>query len=470
MIALRPLCALAVAIFVLPLLRADEPPKEKWLFDRAVTISPAAAPVPIFKYRLYPATTERKDGNAVPIYERFAHERTDARKKELREKPAEWNGLPLAQLPLAEVKKLLDSYKYNFKQLDLGARRKTTDWNYTLDAGDMIGLLLPDLQEMRMQAALLVLKARFEIAEHRYSDAIRTLETGFSFSQQIAPTPFLVGSLVSVACTSLMADTVLEMLEQPDGPNLYWAMAVLPRPFVEMRQPLEMEMALPEMQFPDLAELDRPHSPEQWDAALARVRSQTDRIDDRNGPRPGTRASDPAAKSPDLPIARKYLTEVVRLPDVEKMSPAQILLLYMSHYYHEIRDDVFKGSYLAFPQARPLDLAADQRLKTSVHDTEAGRLAKMLLPAILKVQLAGIRLERRLAALRVIDALRMHAAQNGQLPDNLADVKIVPVPDDPGTGKPFEYSRDGNTATLASRIPGEALETTGLRYRITLRK
>jgi hypothetical protein len=65
----------------------------------------------------------------------------------------------------------------------------------------------------------------------------------------------------------------------------------------------------------------------------------------------------------------------------------------------------------------------------------------------------------------------MHAAANGgQLPDKLAQVKVVPVPNDPGTGQPFEYDRDGQTATLRSRIPGEPLATTGLRYRVTVRK
>ncbi len=44
------------------------------------------------------------------------------------------------------------------------------------------------------------------------------------------------------------------------------------------------------------------------------------------------------------------------------------------------------------------------------------------------------------------------------------------MPDDPGTGRPFEYRRDGDTATLISRIPGQPLAVTGLRYRITLRK
>ncbi len=128
---------------------AGEKPPEKWLFDRTVTLTPAPAPVPALKYRLFPLVSERKPGNAVPMYLRFAHERSDARKKELRDKPEQWNKLPLDKLPLDEVKKFLASYQYNFKQLELGARRKTADWNYSLDAGDVIGILLPDLQEMR---------------------------------------------------------------------------------------------------------------------------------------------------------------------------------------------------------------------------------------------------------------------------------------------------------------------------------
>src|SRR5690349_15693031 len=92
----------------------DGKPAETWLVDRTLTITPAAAPVPTLKYRLYPSMMARKEGNAVPIYLRFAHERSDARKRELLEKPEKWNKLPLEKLPLDEVKKFLDSYKYNF--------------------------------------------------------------------------------------------------------------------------------------------------------------------------------------------------------------------------------------------------------------------------------------------------------------------------------------------------------------------
>jgi hypothetical protein len=460
--------------------KGDDKPAEKWLDDRSLTVTPAAAPVPALKYHLYPSSMERKEGNAVPIYGRFAHERTDERKQQLRDEPAKWNKMPLEKLPLDEVKKFLDSYKYNFRQLDLGARRRTADWSYTLDAGDPIGLLLPDMQEMRIQAPLLVLKARVEIAEHRYADALRTLETGFSFSQQISEAPFLISDLVGIACAYQFADCLLELIERPDAPNVYWALTMVPRPLIDLRWGYEFEQSLLELQFPDLADLDRPRSAEEWDAAFSRilvgVRKEFERITklDKNvkPPKLGTALNDPASKSPDLPIARKYLAEVVGMSAarIEAMPPAEVLLLYLVHLYHEYRDEMFKCFYVPFPQSRQLVQEAEARLK-SAPDTEAGQFPRLLLPAVLKVRLAQVRIERKLAALRVIEALRMHAAAHGgQLPDKLDEVTIAPVPNDPGIDRPFEYQRDGQTATLISRIPGEPLQTTGLRYRVTIRK
>ena len=457
-------------------------PEEKWLFDQSLAVSPAAAPIPALKYRLYPSEMERKPGNAVPIYLRFAHERSDAEKKLLRERPEEWNKLPLEKLPLSEVKQFLDNgrLKYNFQQLDLGSRRKTAEWNYTLDAGDPVGLLLPDIQEMRMHFRLLVLKARVEIAEGRYADAVRTLETGFSFSQQVSQGEFFIQSLVGIAGALQFADEVLELVERPGAPNLYWALAVLPRPLVDLRRASEFEQNLVFSQFPDLADLERPRTPEQWDAALARVRKEFERLtklvpESNTQPKPvqpGSTSSDPAVKSPDLAAGRKYLTEVVGLTaaNVEAMPPAQVLLLFMSHFSQAVRDDLFKGSYLPFPQHLVVTREAEQRLK-ALPDTEAARVPRWLLPAMLKVYLAQARLERKLAVLRIIEALRMHAAAHGgELPGRLDQVTVAPVPDDPGTGKPFEYQREGTTVTISSRIPDEPLEWTGLRYRVTLRK
>jgi hypothetical protein len=456
--------------------KAAETPAKKWLIDHTLAVTPAPAPVPALEYRLFPTFPERKDGNAVPIYLRFAHERPDATKKQLREKPEQWNKLPLDKLPLAEVKEFLDRYKYNFKQLELGARRKTADWNYTLDAGNPIGLLLPDAQEMRLQVPLLVLKARVEIAEGRYTDAVHTLQTGFSFSQQVSQAPFLISSLVAIACANQFADCVLELMQRPDAPNLYWALTVLPRPLIDLRTAYEFEHNLLELQFPDLADLKRPRTPEEWEATLTRLRREIDRFRQSDAgskpPRPGTRPGDPASKSPDLPVARKYLAEVARLPAarLDAMSPAELLLLYQLRFLHEIRDELFKVAYLPFPQTRAPAAEVEKALR-ELPDTEAAVLPRMFLPALVKVRFAEVRLERKLAMLRTIEALRMHAAsQGGRLPDKLDQVTVVPIPNDPGTDQPFEYQRDGQEATLSNRIPGQPLEREGLRYRMTLRK
>ncbi len=48
----------------------------------------------------------------------------------------------------------------------------------------------------------------------------------------------------------------------------------------------------------------------------------------------------------------------------------------------------------------------------------------------------------------MIEALRMHAAATGSLPNSLDEIKSVPVPNNPVTGKPYVYRMEGETAVL----------------------
>jgi hypothetical protein len=477
---LAALVALAAGEPASPPCKDDAKPPPQWMFDRALSVSPAPEPVPALKYRLFPLSSTRKGGNAVPIYLRLNQERNDAGRKHLREEPDKWNKLPLDKIPLKEAKEFVRSYSRVYQQFDLGARRKTADWNYTLDQGSVVDILLPDAQQMRSFTPMLILRARVEIAEGDCPAAIRALETGFSFSRQVGGGPFLISGLVGVAIAGQFCDVVPDLIERPDCPNLYWALAVLPRPLVDLREAMELEQRFVEMQFPELADIDRPRTDGQWDALLVGIRKELGRLFavDREGPAkgnpylPGRSPEDTAAKSPDLPAAKKYLVERAGLKsgDVEAMPPARLLLLWIVRYSREVFDNQFKISYLPYPQSRGLNAAHEKWLKAAP-DTEAQRLGGGLVAAIFKVLGAQTRVDRKVAALRAIEALRLHAAANGgRLPDRLDQVTVVPVPDDPGTGKPFEYSRDGETATLIGRIPDEPQTTTGLRYKVTLRK
>jgi hypothetical protein len=473
--------ALILSLALAPVLRADDKPASPWAVDRALQVSPQGAPEPALKYRLLPPVWELKDGNAVPIYLRLVHEQNDAARKYWTETPVPWNLLPVSKMPLDDARKFLHDYHYRLRQFEIGAHRRRAEWDYTLDEPNPIGLLLPDVQVMRSYAPMLVLQARVAIADGDYTAAARHLETGFGFCRHVAEGPTLIHSLVAIAMMSQFTNTVADLVERPGAPNLYWALTAMPRPLVDLEHGLAFEYQTAEKQFPELGELDRERTAQQWDGVLRRLRTDLQElaiVPLEGGKRKlpdwfpkDSAPGDSAANSPELTAALTFVARRGLSPEkVEAMPPAQVLLLYIMGTYQNDRDDWFRAAYLPYPQALPLWDAADKRLGQTP-TSEGHVLGRLLLPAMNRVMSAQAQLERRLAALQTIEALRMYsAAHKGKLPDKLNEVTEVPLPNDPGTGRPFEYSLEGDTATLVSLIAGDPQPHNGLRYRVTIRK
>jgi hypothetical protein len=432
------------------------------------------------KYRLLPLSSELKEGNAVPIYLRLAHEQSDKSREYWFETPVPWNALPIDKIPLAEADKFLAGSRYRLRQMELGARRRTAEWNYTIDDGDPIGLLLPDAQWMRRYAHMLILQARVAVAKGDFPAAAHHLETIFAFARHVGEGPTLINRLVGIAIANQAAGVVADLVERPGAPNFYWALATLPRPLIDLRGAFEWEYRMLESQFPDLADLDRERTAGQWDAILRHFRASIHEfaVEGRERKVPDWfpkeyAPGDPAAKSPDLAVARGYVARTKHLTaeQVAAMPPARVLILHIVGTFHEVGDNVYRGIYLPPAQAWPVLEAADARL-LAAPVSEGHVAARLFLPALPKVVLTQARLERHLAALRVVEALRMYAAaHNGRLPEKLADVTEAPVPDDPATGKPFEFGREGETATIVTGpVPGDANTRAGIRFRVTVRK
>jgi len=474
------LCALLAIVMLAPAVSAQDKPKPPWIIDRSLTVAPQSAPTPSLKYWLLPPSWELKEGSAVPIYLRLVHEQSDASRKKWVDLPTPLNALPIDKVPLDEARKILRDYRYMLRQLELGARRKTVDWSYTLDEGDVIGILLPDTQNMRSYAPLQLLQIRVAIAEGDYDQAVYHLQTSFGFTRHVADAPFLINSLVGIALGSQFASAVADLVERPGAPNLYWALTTLPRPFIDLRGGRDLEYRVFQLQFADLDDLDRERSPEEWEAILRKVRTWV-RGASMEGKPP--KVPDwfpkayfpevPAAQSPDLPAARKYVAGLKHLSEEQtaKLPPAQVLLLYFRGKYDEFRDGVFESMYLPYLQAGPRFEAAMVKIREGPVTSEGQAAARLFLPALNRVLSAQTRLERNLAALRIIEALRLYAAaHDGKLPAKLREVTEVPLPDDPGTGKPFGYQLDADTATITSEVPGDPVPNNGIRYRITIRK
>ena len=127
--------------------------------------------------------------------------------------------VPLDQFPVADARKFVVLWSRQLDQIGFGVRRKTCDWNYTLPEQrlDRIDVVLSDATAMRQWARLLAIKARLEIAERNYDEAIRTIETGMAFGRHIAEGPFLINGLVGMAGAYAMLDECEELIAQPGG-------------------------------------------------------------------------------------------------------------------------------------------------------------------------------------------------------------------------------------------------------------
>jgi hypothetical protein len=154
------------------------------------------------------------------------------------------------------------------------------------------------------------------------------------------------------------------------------------------------------------------------------------------------------------------------------MPVLQVILIEALNKYRHYRDEAYKLMYLPYLEAMAsIDkLSGDERKALREKPTA---LFVAFLPRMAKVYEATIRLDRRVAALRCIEAVRLHAAaNNGKLPQKLTDIKMVPVPTDPATGRAFVYQVQGDRVTLRDppRPNGQPALSTPLHYEITFKR
>ena len=169
------------------------------------------------------------------------------------------------------------------------------------------------------------------------------------------------------------------------------------------------------------------------------------------------------------PQARRQLLDSGRKPaEVEAMPMLQVFTIHAFREFRKLQDEVFKWYALPYPQALAGLSNVDAMLKE--HRTRLnGAPFVDLLPAIARVLTATARLDRRFAAQRCIEAIRLYAAtHDGKLPAALTDITDVPVPDDPMLGKPFAYESSGNHAKLHAAAPAGTPPNNALTYELTL--
>jgi hypothetical protein len=462
-----------------------------------LTLRPAAAPTPALKYVLLPELGDMRPGNAALHYQR-AHS-------------FEWWGnihrLPYyhdiadwLDRPLHEVRDKVDFVRKfeALKEVDLGARREGCDWEMTERLRkEGIGLILPDVQGFREYATLLAMRCRLEIADKDYADALYTLQTGFALGRHVGDMPTLISSLVGNSTCALMLGRVEELIQAPGSPNLYWALTDLPRPLLDLRKALQGEKLITDSEFrrrhhqptfhmhgekllldaefPDLKTLETERLSPQAQQRVLKKLAFLGAISGSEAGAPGDRTFGflPLALKAYPAAKRALIAQGRKAEDVADLPVIQVILIDALQQYYRLRDDALKWANVPYPQARPrwVKLREDMRATAREHPGAVPLLA--FVPHIQRVHEATLRLDRRVAALRCIEALRLHAAAHGgKLPAKLSDITEVPVPDDPVTGKGFVYQADGDRVTLRDPplADGQPTLPTPLHYELTFKR
>jgi hypothetical protein len=442
----------------------------------SIVLRPAAEPVPALKYRLLPESHSLVPGNAAVFYHRAIElydaagssaRRAESVKFAATEEQASgaWIKGPLESIPVDQAREWLGLYRNALAEVKLGAIRQSCNWEFDLRS-EGIELLLPEIQNMRSLIRLVALKARLAVRDGKIDEAIDWLQTGYAMARHVSEGPILIQGLVGVYTTTVMTKSLEDLIQAPGAPNLYWALANRPRPFIDMEKAMEGERFLLEREIPALRELDgAPWSLEKARAFSEEMRTKLFRLSGYVARSPS--GSDSAALHEWTSklglaalVAQAYPEAKLALmargrsaAQVEAMPVVQVVALYTFQRYEELRDDVFKWNGIPYHQAyQRLDDPMIAR-KVQGQTNPLLRLFTVLIRPVRSVQMAPLRVDRQLDAIQCVEAIRLYGAAHGKFPSALNEITEAPAPLDVATGRPFDFRALGDHAILSAPSP-----------------
>lgn len=443
-------CALS---FATPLRAQQDKPDEK-----ALSVHPAMLPQPSLKYRLLPDAGDQTSGNAALAYLlAFAQTPIDQRMNELLDTPAK-------DLRKAGADDFLAKQDSALREVRIATGRTECQWDPSFR---QLGLAWPAdyLNRARWMADVLTLKVRLATADGHYGEAIDSLRDGFTLARNLGREGPLVQGLVALGIESAMLRDARELMQAKDAPNLYWALANLPRSMIDLREMMEMETAAVFFNYPELKD----HS-ERLSAARSRELLSRLAAYSHGSPTAGDTAAALVHMMKVYPQAKERLVRSGMAPQqVEELAANSVVLAYDVDQYRQQAQELIK--WAGFPpwESIPGVHAAFKQIQAERQEYNA---LSMLLPSF---QFSGIqiaRVDRELALTTCVEAICAYAASHdGQLPPDLDALSAqTPAPTDPMTGRAFEYQSKENVATLRGPAPAGELKQFETVFRITIER
>lgn len=432
-----------------------------------MAVTPAAAPIPALKHRFTILPHETLPGNFVTHYLRSFGEGGFTRKWQHENKKfgyatiAKWLSLetPASDAPLEDWRQLVDE-SYIANHLERAAYCRDVDWGLAeedLRGAETFAFLLPSVQQSRSVSRMLMIRVRLAIAEGRFDDAIETLKINLKLAQSVGEMKFLVSGLVGIAEVGMGLHAMPELIAAPDSPNLYWALAEIDTPIIDLRDTFRLEFSSGLRLFPAFQTAETAtHSDEEW-AAIYRGMWETFReTSNYTSSFHGSQNSLNLESISGLIGVATYRLAKQRLiksgidsEKVNQMSAAQCLIIDAAREFQTVANEYEKALYVPASEFKRFAKSVEDRFRFGSRSGIGTIIADLLLmPATQQVVLAEKRVQWQRCGLQVVEAIRMHLAETGELPKTLADISIVPLPENPATGKSFVYWLDGGKAVV----------------------
>lgn len=471
---------------------------------RSLVLHPMAETVPALRIRLLPEVFHVKPGNAATYYlkamgffeqnvardelSRLLSEAASKAKEEGKEladmPPYSYLDMPPSELPVEEVHKYLELFRFQPFLLEEARMRSVFEMDRNIKESDNpIGYLLPEIQTMRDLARIQSIRCRLAISEGKSEDAIRVLSQQFALARHLGQDDFIISGAVGISIASIAQSDALHVVQRADCPNLYWAFATMPEPLVSFGRSISIEANFIEMQFKAWRSITEEPKPDSfWEEVIQQFATYTEDFpveppEDRGLDGSETTFGSLSQENREAAIrkaieaehtaARVYLIDACAMQkeQVNRYGNAQAIFLAMKLHYERTRDEYFKWMYAPAPDSlKKLIQVESVMIEQKNHSLGPWtRMPCSLLPTLVGVKKASIRMQQNHAIIKAIEGIRMYGASHqGALP---ADLSQLPVPAtlDPATMAPLEYQVDGAAATLRTA------PVAGIRSEISIR-
>jgi hypothetical protein len=442
---------------------------------KRITVSPRAVATPALKNRLTWAYADQMSGNAATSYlmasgevngDVIQLEKDDQKIDDLLENP-------LDQFDPKEAQNILNKYGMILTIMEQGSKCESCDWGLPVRQQG-IALLMPYLNNMKVIARLISLKARLSVVEGDMDEAVRWLRVGYAGARHMDQQSILIQGLVAMGMLGLYNNAALDLIQSDKGPNMYWALTNLPNPMMDFRRMMETERGILVCTFPIIPNIKtKPITSETWrefrtsiQEALSMSGSKS-LLANKGGMLDDT-IFNALSGVMIYPTAKEYLKghgyDDRRL---DSMTAPQILMHYMVDSYEEACDETTKLAGLPYWEAIP----TMDRIEKKMRENQSTNPLIQLTGSYSRALDQFGEFQRKIELMRTIEAIRAYAAgHEGKLPEKLSDMTQTPAGIDPFTGKAFEWKVEGGKGILSKAKVTWNVKDPVERYEITLRK